>query len=82
MKIYLVMSVFLFSLAACHHYTNDYVEAKNEPLLKTPSGIPQPVVTDHYHIPEKSSQSAIMAPSLVPPGLIEDQTIAKQNQST
>jgi len=82
MKIYLVMSVCLFSLAACHHYTNDYLEAKNEPVLKKPPTVPQPAMNNHYYIPSKSSESRIVAPSLVPPGLIEDQAIAERKLSS
>ncbi|MCD8500043.1 MAG: hypothetical protein LRY67_07530 [Gammaproteobacteria bacterium] len=80
MKIYVIFTACLFSLAACHHYTNDYVEAKNEPVLKNPPTVAQPVINNHYYIPEKSSASAIVAPSLVPPGLTEDQAIAQHQQ--
>lgn len=65
------------TLAACHNRTDDYVNAKNTPSLKTPPGVSQATFTDHNPIPKKSTSEVVPAPSLVPPGLEADEAAAK-----
>lgn len=74
----LAMSILaLAALTACHNYTNDYVNAKSVAPLKTPPGVSNPTFTEHNPIPKTSTTKAVTAPSLVPPGLTEDEAAAK-----
>ncbi len=77
MKAYSILACLLIStLTACHNYTNDYVNAKTAPVLKTPPGLSQPVLVAHNPIPETKSSDSPAPASLVPPGLNEDEAIA------
>ena len=60
-----------------HNRADDYVNAQNAPALKTPPGINNAAFTDHNPIPAKSTPGVVPAPSLVPPGLTEDEATAK-----
>jgi uncharacterized lipoprotein len=72
------LSILALTLSACmHNRSSDYVNAKNNPSLKTPPGVNSPTFTDHNPIPQKSTSDAITAPSLAPPGLTEDEEAAK-----
>lgn len=72
------LSILALTLTACmHNRSSDYVNAKNNPSLKTPPGVNNPTFTDHNPIPQKSTSDTIAAPSLVPPGLTEDEEAAK-----
>lgn len=70
-------AVLAFTLTACHNRTEDYVNAQNNAPLKTPPGISNATFTDHNPIPQKSTSSVVAAPSLVPPGLTEDEAAAE-----
>ncbi len=72
------LSILALTLSACmHNRSSDYVNAKNNPSLKTPPGVNNPTFIDHNPIPKKSTSDPIAAPSLVPPGLTEDEEAAK-----
>ncbi len=77
MKKYFFIGALALSLTACHNYTNDYVNAKNNPVLKTPPGVANPTFIDHNPIPATSSSGATTPASVVPPGLLEDEAAAK-----
>ena len=72
------LSILALSLTACmHNRSDDYVNAQNGPALKTPPGVNSAAFTDHNPIPAKSTPDVVPAPSLVPPGLTEDEAAAK-----
>lgn len=72
------LAVFSVTLTAClHNRSNDYVNAQSTPDLKTPAGITSAKLTDNYPVPPKSTTEVVPAPSLVPPGLTEDEAAAK-----
>lgn len=77
MKTYLSLfslTILALSLTAClHNRTDDYVNAQNNPPLKTPPGVQNPTFKDNYPIPQKSTNQVVAAPSLVPPGLTTDE---------
>lgn len=73
MKNYLIVSILALTLTACmHNRADDYVNAQNNPPLKTPPGVTQPTFKDSYPIPAKSTTAVVPAPSLVPPGYDAD----------
>ena len=71
------IAVLTLALTACHNRTDDYVNAQNNAPLKTPPGVSNATFTDHNPIPKKSMPGVVAAPSLVPPGLTEDEAAAK-----
>ena len=71
------LAVLALALTACHNHTEDYVNAQNNAALKTPAGVSNTTFTDHNPIPKKSTPEVVAAPSLVPPGLTEDEAAAK-----
>lgn len=71
------IAILAIALTACHNRTDDYVNAQNNPPLKTPPGVTNTTFTDHNPIPQKSTTGVVAAPSLVPPGLTEDEASAK-----
>ncbi|MES2205159.1 MAG: hypothetical protein V4496_08100 [Pseudomonadota bacterium] len=71
------LAVLTLALSACHNRTDDYVNAQNKAPLKTPPGVTNSTFTDHNPIPKKSTPNVVAAPSLVPPGLTEDEAAAK-----
>lgn len=77
MKLTMIIITCVLALTACHNYTNDYVNARSEPALKTPPGVNNPTFVNHNPIPAISSSTSVSAPSLVPPGLTEDEATAK-----
>lgn len=74
---FISITVLVLSLNACHNRTQDYVNAQNNPPLKPPPGVTNATFTDHNPIPKKSTSDIVAAPSLVPPGLTEDEAEAK-----
>ncbi len=74
----LSIAVLTLTLTACHNRTEDYVNAQNNAALKTPAGVNNATFTDHNPIPKKSTPDVVAAPSLVPPGLTEDEAAAKR----
>lgn len=74
----LSIAVLALTLTACHNRTEDYVNAQNNASLKTPPGVSSATFTDHNPIPKKSTSGVVTAPSLVPPGLTEDEAAAKK----
>ena len=77
MKLPLTIIALALSLTACHNYTNDYVNAKSMPALKAPPGVDNPTFVNHNPIPAPLSSTPVSPPSLVPPGLMEDEAAAK-----
>jgi len=74
----LLLAALSLTLCACmHNRTDDYVNAQNNPSLKTPPGVNNATFVDHNPIPQKSTSEVVAAPSLVPPGLTEDEATAK-----
>lgn len=74
----LLLAALSLTLCACmHNRTNDYVNTQNNPSLKTPPGVNNANFVDHNPIPQKSTSEVVAAPSLVPPGLTEDEATAK-----
>lgn len=69
MKIYFILPLLACALTACmHNRTNDYVNAENNPPLKTPADITPPNFKASYPIPPKLTSAVVAAPNLVPPG--------------
>lgn len=69
----IIFTSMLIVLTGCmHNRADDYVNAQNNPTLKTPAGVTQPTFKDSYPIPAKSSASVVPAPNLVPPGYEAD----------
>lgn len=72
------VTVLTLTLTACmHNRSEDYVKAQNNAPLKTPPGVSNATFTDHNPIPQTSTTGVITVPSLVPPGLTEDEAAAK-----
>ncbi len=77
MKGHFILAALLMSaLVGCHNYTNDYMNAKTAPALKTPPNVSQPVFVAHNPIPEAHLSDSLTPASLVPPGLTDDEAMA------
>jgi hypothetical protein len=80
MKLPLTIIALALSLTACHNHTNDYVNAQTQPALKTPPGVSNPNFVDHNPIPATPPSSPVSPPSLVPPGLTDDEAAAAEKK--